>query len=121
MSASNLNEKNQAFHRLLHDLHQDSLHNEVEEEREHLPKMAQSASLMELRSRLRERYRRSRISPTWMYMPRTALTAAILMTCTVAYLYITRLREIKHQEQLKQQKERQKIDSIIRESKRLGD
>lgn len=121
MSASNLNEKNQAFHRLLHDLNQDSMHTEVEEEREHLPRMAQSASLKELRSRLRERYRRTRLSPTVMYMPRAAFTAAILMTCTVAYLYITRLREIKHQEQLQQQKERQRIDSIMREIKRLED
>jgi hypothetical protein len=111
MSASHLNDKNQAFHRLLHDLNQDSIHNEMEEERELLPKMSQSASLAELRGRLRKRYR-SRISPNLMYMPRTAATAAILLTCAVAYLYIQRLREIKRMNHPASQIHQ--IDSLLR-------
>jgi hypothetical protein len=113
MSASHLNDKNQAFHRLLHDLNQDSIHNEMEEERELLPKMSQSASLAELRGRLRKRYR-SRISPNLMYMPRTAATAAILLTCAVGYLYIQRLREIKINEAKHPSQQIQLIDSLLR-------
>ncbi len=113
MSASHHNDKNQAFHRLMHDLNQDSVHNEMEEERELLPKMSSSASLAELRGRLRKRYR-SRISPNLMYMPRTAATAAILLTCAVAYLYIQRLREIKRNEMNHPSQQTHQIDSLLR-------
>jgi hypothetical protein len=112
MSASNLNDKNQAFHRLLHDLNQDSMHNEMETERELMPKMTQSASLAELRGRLRKRYR-SRISPNLMYMPRTAATAAILLTCAVSYLYIHRLNELKRQEDIRKSNQIHQIDSLL--------
>lgn len=113
MSASNLNEKNQAFGRLLHDLHQDSLHTEIEVEREFLPKMKASASLEDLRQRLRRRYRRSRITPTSMYLPRIALTVAILMSCAVAYMYIRRLDEIKMEEKNRKQQHIQSLDSLM--------
>jgi hypothetical protein len=114
MSASSLNDKNQAFNRLLHDLHHDSIHIDMEEEREHLPLMAQSASLSDLRGKLRQRYRRSRISPTQMYLPRVALTACILLTCAVTYLYINRLKELKFQEEKRKEQQKIELDSLIR-------
>lgn len=129
MSANNLNNKSQAFHRLLHDLHQDAVHNATQDEHEHLPRMAQSASIAELKNRLRQRYRHRRITPTLMYMPRIALTACILLTCAVAYLYINKLRDLNNiDKQLKVNERqhlldsllhnRQKTDSIINNEKR---
>ncbi|MFZ4544270.1 MAG: hypothetical protein ACOYOA_09495 [Saprospiraceae bacterium] len=115
MSASNLKDKNQAFHRLLHDLHQDSMHSDMEDERDFLPKISQSSAMSDLRGRLKKRYRRSRVSPTLMYLPRIALTMAILLTCAVAYLYIRRLKEIEILEMRKNNEQLHQIDSLIRE------
>ncbi len=113
MSASNLNDNNQAFNRLLHDLDQDSPLTEMEQEREQLPRVSQLASLSDLRKRLRKRYRRSRLSPTQMYLPRVALTACILLTCAVTYLYIFRLHTLKTQEELRKKEQLQQIDSLL--------
>lgn len=118
MSAENVKDKKLAFGRLLHDLHQDSLHSEVEEEREHLPKMSQSATLTELRAKLKKRYRRSRISPTLMYMPRVALTAAILLSCAVALIYLERLRDAEQRENLRNKQQLHEIDSLFQNTNR---
>jgi hypothetical protein len=86
-------DKNRAFNRLLADLQEDSFHNDFVEEHEHLPKMAKAKELENLRSRLRKRYPRTRLSPTAMYMPKIALTFAIMMTCAVTFLYINQLKK----------------------------
>jgi hypothetical protein len=111
MSAGDLKDKRLAFNRLLHDLHQDSLHAEVEEGRDILPKMSHSAAIATLRNRLKKRYRRSRLAPTRMYLPRAALTAAILLSCAVALVYIRRLKEM---EFIKTETEKQQIDSLMK-------
>ncbi len=88
-------DKNRAFNRLLADLQEDSFHSDFVEEHEHLPKLARAKELESLRNRLRKRYPRTRISPTTMYMPRIALTFAIMMTCAVTFLYINQLKKVK--------------------------
>ena len=118
MSAGNVKDKRLAFGRLLHDLHQDSLHVDAAEEREYLPKIAQSAAIAELRGRLSKRVRRNRLSPTLMYLPRIALTAAILLSCAVAFVYLRRLNEIAEMEKLQKKEQLNQTDSIRNDEKR---
>jgi hypothetical protein len=108
-------DKNQAFNRLLADLQEDSFHGEFIEEYEHLPKLAKSHDMEQLRGRLRKRYQRTRLSATTMYMPRIALTFAIMMTCAVAFLYIHRLNQLKREQEILRQKNTPaQIDSLMR-------
>ena len=87
-----MEDKNKGFSRLLADMQEDSFHGELVETRDFLPKIAKAQDLEGLRSRLRKRYQRTRISATTMYMPRIALTFAVMMTCAVAFLYIQKLQ-----------------------------
>ncbi len=108
-------DKKQAFNRLLADLQEDSFHGDFIEEYEHLPKLAKAHEIEGLRGRLRKRYLRTRLSATTMYMPRIALTFAIMMTCAVTYLYIHRLNQIRRdQENLRQKNTPAQIDSLMR-------
>lgn len=118
MSAGDLKDKRQAFNRLMHDLHQDSLHQEANEERGLPPKMSHSAAISDLRSRLKKRYRRSRLSPTRMYLPRVALTTAILLSSAAALVYMQRLKIVENNEKVRLEKQQQQIDSLAQELNR---
>ena len=109
-----MEDKNKGFSRLLADMQEDSFHGELVETRDFLPKIAQSQDLEGLRSRLRKRYQRTRISATTMYMPRIALTFAVMMTCAVAFLYI---QKIKIRQPLPPKNQTINVDSLIKNLK----
>jgi hypothetical protein len=103
------NKDKKGFGRLMADLQSDTFHDEFMETVEHLPK-SKNRDLDSLRERLRNRYKRHRLSPTAMYLPRIALTFAILMTCAVSIIYI---QKIKNQPQ-KPKTTPSQIDSLIK-------
>jgi hypothetical protein len=109
-----MEDKKKGFSRLLADMQEDSFHGELVETRDFLPKIAQSQELEGLRGRLRKRYQRSRISATTMYMPRIALTFAVMMTCAVAFLYIQKIHNIKP---LVPKDQNINVDSLMKELK----
>ena len=106
-----MEDKNKGFSRLLADMQEDSFHGELVETRDFLPKIAKSQDLEGLRSRLRKRYQRTRISATTMYMPRIALTFAVMMTCAVAFLYIQKLQ---HKQIAPPKNQSINVDSLMR-------
>jgi hypothetical protein len=111
-----MNQQKEGFDRLLDDLQEDDFQAELEANQAELKRKVGNVDLQFLRKKLRRRYQHQRMSPSLMYMPRLALTFAILMSCAVAFLYIKKLRE--NQFQSPKTPPKVNIDSLIKMRKK---